>query len=276
MKALIAVVCLLGLGAVVGAVVIGTRSFDGTVVDHPYEHGLAWDRDLARRRESGLEVRLLGTTFSPGPTRAAFTISGAGSGTVGDRDVTVRVRRPSSAEHERETPALRQPDGSWAAAVLLPVAGRWELAVLVERSDGRIEFPSAIVVTGEGGGAGAGSADGCDLNHGPCTAALAGGAGSLTLEISPRPIRTMGEQEFSVRLACAAQPCAPQGVSVSLTMPGMYMGENTVPLAPAAGGGLYRGRGTIVRCPSGRSLWQATVKVPPLGEVSFAFETDRP
>jgi hypothetical protein len=86
----------------------------------------------------------------------------------------------------------------------------------------------------------------------------------------------MREKEFSVRLACAAKPCAPQGVSVSLIMPGMYMGENTVPLAPAAEGGLYRGRGTIVRCPSGRRLWQATVKAQPFGEVSFAFETDRP
>jgi nitrogen fixation protein FixH len=275
MKALIFLICLLGVGAIVGAVVIGTRSFDGTVVDHPYEHGLAWDRDQARRRDSGLGVQLLNTTFSVGSSRAAFTISGDGAGRVGDRNVTVRVRRPSSAEHERETPALRQPDGSWAATVRLPVAGRWELAVVVERPDGSIEFPTAITVTGDGGAA-APAAVGCDLNSGPCSAALPRGEGSLTLEISPRPILTMRELEFSVRLACASTPCAPQAAGVTLTMPGMYMGENTVPLAPGGEPGLYRGRGTIVRCPSGRSLWQATVKVPPLGEVSFAFETDRP
>ena len=53
------------------------------------------------------------------------------------------------------------------------------------------------------------------------------------------------------------------------------MGENTVALAPP-GEGPSRGRGAIVRCPSGRRLWRATVQVPPLGEVAFDFETDRP
>jgi nitrogen fixation protein FixH len=276
MKALILIVCLLGLGAIVGAVVVGTRSFDGTVVEHPYEHGLAWDRDQGRRRDSGLEVRVLNTAFRTGSNLAAFTISGVGADGIGDRDVTVRVRRPASAEHERTTPARKQSDGSWAAEALLPVAGRWELAVLVERPGGRIDFPAAITVSGGGGGVVATAADGCDLNRGPCRLALPGGAGSLTVEISPRPIRTMRDLEFSVRLSCASPPCAPQDVSVALTMPGMYMGENTVTLAPGEEAGLYRGRGTIVRCPSGRSLWKATVKAPPLGEAAVTFETDRP
>lgn len=278
MRALIAVVCLLGLGAVVGAVVVGTRSFDGTVVDHPYEHGLEWDKDRVRRRDSGLEVRLMQTTFVKGPGSVAFTIEGTGSaaGRVGDRDVSVRVRRPDSAGHDRETPARLQPDGTWVAAVRLPLEGRWELSVIIERTDGRISFPASIAVVGEGAAAGPGAADGCDVSRGPCSAPLPGGAGTITLEISPRPVQTMRELELSVRLACAAPPCGPERVSVSLSMPGMYMGENTVPLAPAGEAGLYRGRGVIVRCPSGRSLWRATVKAPPLGDVAFAFETDRP
>jgi len=151
MKAVIAVVSALGLGAVVGAVVVGTRSFEGTVVDHPYEHGLSWDRDHARRRDSGLEVRLRDAAFPAGSGRAAFTISGAAADSLGDRDVSVRVRRPESGEHQRETPARRQPDGSWEAPVLLPMAGRWELAVIVAHPDGVIEFPAAIVVSNAGG-----------------------------------------------------------------------------------------------------------------------------
>jgi nitrogen fixation protein FixH len=276
MKTLIAVVSALGLGAVVGAVVVGTRSFEGTVVDHPYEHGLSWDRDHARRRDSGLKVRLRNTTFPSGPGRAAFTISGAAAGRLGDRDVSVRVRRPETAEHQQVTPARRRPDGSWEAAVHLPVTGRWELAVIVAQADGDIEFPAAITVTGASGGARDAAAAGCDLNRGTCGKPLPGGAGTLTLEIAPRPVSTMRELEFSVRVACPAPPCAAQAAAIVLTMPGMYMGENTVALAPAAEPGLSRGRGTIVRCPSGRSLWRATVKAPPLGEVAFDFETDRP
>jgi hypothetical protein len=55
----------------------------------------------------------------------------------------------------------------------------------------------------------------------------------------------------------------------------MYMGENVVRLAPA-GEGRWRGRGVIVKCPSGRRAWRATVRVPPLGEAAFDFEADRP
>jgi hypothetical protein len=138
-----------------------------------------------------------------------------------------------------------------------------------------VEFPAAITVTGAGGETGDAAAGACDLNRGPCSAALPGGAGTLTLEIVPRPVRTMRELEFVVRLACAAPPCDARPAAVALTMPGMYMGENTVALTPAAVAGTFRGRGTIVRCPSGRSLWRATVKAPPLGEVVFDFETDR-
>jgi nitrogen fixation protein FixH len=276
MKALIAVACALGLGAVAGAIVIGTRSFDGTVVDHPYEHGLDWDRDRDRRRDSGLAVRLRDTLFAAGPARAVFTISGTAAASLGDQDVTVRVRRPATAENQAETRARRQPDGSWEAPVPLPVPGRWELTVAIARPDGAVEFPAAIVVTEAAGGVPAGAAAECDLNRGPCARPLPGGAGTLTLDITPRPIRTMRELEFSVRLACAAPPCAAQAAAIALTMPGMYMGENTVALAPAGEPGLSRGRGTIVRCPSGRRLWRAAVQVPPLGEVPFEFETDRP
>jgi nitrogen fixation protein FixH len=273
MKALVVAVCLVGLAAVAGPIVVGMRTFEGTVVEHPYERGLAWDGELARRRESGLEVRLANTTYGTGTARVALSIGGAAAGGVGDGDVAVRVRRPETAEHERTVPARRHADGAWAAEVPLPVPGRWELAVLVERPGGRIDFPFAIAVGA--GAAGAADSAECDLNRGPCRRQLPGG-GSLTLEIAPWPVRTMRELEFTVRLACAKPPCAVTGVSVSLTMPGMYMGENSVVLAPAQEPGFYRGRGTIVRCPSGRSLWQAKVQAPPLGEAAFTFATDRP
>jgi len=278
MKIVIALVCLCGLGAVVGAIVIGTRTFDGTVVEHPYEHGLAWDRDRERKRDAGLAVRLTRTAFARGPARASFAITGAAAAAIDDRHVTVRVRRPSSAAYDGEFPARRESDGSWSAPVRLPLEGRWELIVVIERPEGSIEFPAEVAVAA-GVAPGAvppdAAAAACDLNRGPCTATLPGGAGSMTLQISPRPVKTMQELTFEVRIACAAPPCPPREVDLALTMPGMYMGENPVRLAPA-GDGLYRGRGVIVRCPSGRGSWQATVQAPPFGAAAFTFETDRP
>ncbi len=63
-------------------------------------------------------------------------------------------------------------------------------------------------------------------------------------------------------------------VRISLSMPGMYMGENVVRLAPQAAG-VYQGTGVIVRCPSGKTTWQAAVSVrrgAAMETAAFVFE----
>jgi len=43
MRTAIILICILALAATLGTVVVGMRTFDGLVVDKPYETGLAWD-----------------------------------------------------------------------------------------------------------------------------------------------------------------------------------------------------------------------------------------
>ena len=57
---------------------------------------------------------------------------------------------------------------------------------------------------------------------------------------------------------------------IDLGMPGMNMGPNRVLLKPSAASA-YEGTGVIVRCPSGRKIWQATLTVPDVGAVRFVF-----
>ena len=67
MKTLISSVVIVGLSAVIGAVVIGIKSFDGTVTVKPYEEGLAWDEahkvklnsDILKMGENNLQFTLL-------------------------------------------------------------------------------------------------------------------------------------------------------------------------------------------------------------------------
>jgi len=58
---------------------------------------------------------------------------------------------------------------------------------------------------------------------------------------------------------------------IDLGMPGMNMGPNRVQLK-SAGNATYEGRGVIVRCPSGRRTWQATVTIPDVGQTDFIFD----
>jgi hypothetical protein len=107
-------------------------------------------------------------------------------------------------------------------------------------------------------GTGKSAAAACDLGAGPCTRALEGG-GEVTLELSPRPLRTMRELVVSADLRGAASGEG-SAVAVSFEMAGMEMGRNEARLE-ASGGGRHAGKAVLVRCPSGRSDWTAEVRV---------------
>ncbi|RJQ15309.1 MAG: hypothetical protein C4560_10705 [Nitrospiraceae bacterium] len=72
MKTLIVIVTIIALSAVVGAIVVGVRVFDGVVVENPYETGLEWDRIQNEKADSGpLNDRDLHAVFdiNPKPVR---------------------------------------------------------------------------------------------------------------------------------------------------------------------------------------------------------------
>ena len=98
----------------------------------------------------------------------------------------------------------------------------------------------------------------CDLQSGPCKQPLPSG-GEVTLSIGPRPVRAMQDLEFTVTVTPASAAAGAE-VAIVLTMPGMYMGETRAALAPA-GEGVFRGKGVVVRCSSGRRDWNADVLV---------------
>ena len=108
----------------------------------------------------------------------------------------------------------------------------------------------------------------CDLHRGACTQNLAGA--TITLAVTPQPVKAMQDLLFQISLS-GKLPEVTQLPYIDLGMPGMNMGPNRVQLK-SAGNAVYEGRGVIVRCPSGRRTWQATVTVPNLGQTDFIFD----
>lgn len=100
----------------------------------------------------------------------------------------------------------------------------------------------------------------CDIDRGPCERTGPGDV-RLTLEIGPRPVKTMADLRFTVRAWRGGQPLGGKAGEISLQMPGMYMGENRVKLAAQADGSL-QGQGLLVRCPTGKRVWAAEVTLP--------------
>ena len=56
MKTFMVIAVIAALAAVGGSIIVGVRSFDGTVTDNPYEKGLLWDDMRNRKSKLGWKV----------------------------------------------------------------------------------------------------------------------------------------------------------------------------------------------------------------------------
>jgi hypothetical protein len=108
----------------------------------------------------------------------------------------------------------------------------------------------------------------CDLHAGSCTQSVS--EHTVTLEVTPRPVKAMQDLSFKVGLSRELPPNT-KPPYIDLGMPGMNMGPNRVRLEPT-GSTVFEGSGIIVRCPSGRRTWRATVTIPGMGQVDFIFD----
>lgn len=108
----------------------------------------------------------------------------------------------------------------------------------------------------------------CDLHAGPCTRSFS--ENTVTLEVTPRPVKAMQDLAFKITLNAKLLPNA-KPPYIDLGMPGMNMGPNRV-LLKSSGNATYEGRGVIVKCPSGRRTWRATVTIPDVGHADFIFD----
>jgi hypothetical protein len=106
----------------------------------------------------------------------------------------------------------------------------------------------------------------CGIHESSCTKTI--GNYSVELDVHPKPVTAMQDLTFRVSVTGDAISQAPY---IDLGMPGMHMGRNRVDLKPSTTTS-YEGQGVIVRCPSGKRIWRATVTLPSIGKAEFTFD----
>lgn len=112
----------------------------------------------------------------------------------------------------------------------------------------------------------------CDLQAGPCTAALPGG-GNLSFAIAPRPIPVLRP----LRLEATLSGAEAKSVEVDFTGVDMKMGFNR-PALQASGAGRFSGEATLPICTASSMIWRATVLANVRGKLyaaPFEFTTTR-
>lgn len=106
----------------------------------------------------------------------------------------------------------------------------------------------------------------CGIHESNCTKTI--GLYTVELDIYPKPVTAMQDLTFRVSISGGAISQIPY---IDLGMPGMHMGPNRVDLKQTTAM-IYEGQGVIVRCPSGKRIWRATVTLPSIGKAEFTFD----
>jgi nitrogen fixation protein FixH len=236
------------LAIIAGTVLVGSKVREETVVAHPYEEGLRNDADRASRAARGLAVAVEDEAPVTGAAPFAFRLVDRQGHPVEGAAIEVELSRPDTGRGDVRAAAKESADGRYAAPVAFPAPGPWDVRFDVQSGGDRVRLERRLV-----------AAAACDLGASPCTRVLPGGD-EVTLELGPRPLRMMTELAAVVTVRRAGAPAEPDAVTVSFEMPGMRMGKNEIRLA-RSGAGRFEGKAVLVRCPSGRKDWIATVSL---------------
>lgn len=147
MKTLISIVVIVGLAAVIGAVVVGMKSFDGTVTAKPYEEGLAWDEAHKDRSELGWSIKLDNAVFKTGDNDLRFALLDKhGSPLNLSSAISLNISRPSTDAYDRRVDVEKLGEGLYRASVNFPLYGQWDIKIYLINNDKKIEFKERVFV----------------------------------------------------------------------------------------------------------------------------------
>ncbi|HUI67634.1 MAG TPA: FixH family protein [Nitrospirota bacterium] len=144
MRILIIVICIIALAATIGAIIVGKRSFEGLVVEKPYETGLAWDETRNKQTNLGWTVSVQGARFKTGKNELIVKVVDKSRSLLTDAAVSVTVSRSSTREYDKTYRTIEQSDGRYHASISLPLYGSWDLIIDVSRKNDHSIFKEAI------------------------------------------------------------------------------------------------------------------------------------
>lgn len=144
MKALIVVVTLIVLSAVVAVIVIGTKSFEGIVVERPYETGLSWDAREKEKDSLGWELHFMTKRFLTGENSVVLEVSDKEGRLISDAELSLTVSRPSTDAYDKVYAVSEQAGNMYQAVVQLPLFGYWNMNTRVTNMGKTVIFHKTI------------------------------------------------------------------------------------------------------------------------------------
>lgn len=144
MRFLIIGICVFVAAFTVGTIVIGDRSFDGVVVDKPYETGLDWDNIRERKAKLGWIVSVGKGPFQTGRNDLFVSIADRNGTALSKARVSVKITRPATSTFDRTYGATELPDGRYHVSIDLAGYGTWNAVVTVVRGNDHTDYTQPL------------------------------------------------------------------------------------------------------------------------------------
>jgi len=140
----------MGIVTAVNAVmiVLAVSTFRGLAVDHPFEKGRTYERQLAQLEAQDRQGWSVVPSFRADGTGGELAVAyrSRDGRPVPDLAVTVELTRPVERRAPQVVALAYRGDGIYAAHLDLPLRGRWEGRVSAEGSAGRHALATRIWV----------------------------------------------------------------------------------------------------------------------------------
>ena len=141
MRNLIVIISIVVVAMTIGTIIVGSRMFDGVVVERPYDTGLAWDEAQKRQARLGWKVVVVNATLNVGSNELILGISDRDGTLLNDATVVVTVSRPSTKAYDRIYRAVPRGGGRYQVPISLPLVGLWDIRTEITR---REELSTAV------------------------------------------------------------------------------------------------------------------------------------
>jgi nitrogen fixation protein FixH len=150
MKVLLTGVAIAGLLAVAGSIIIGIRSFDGPVTEHPYKRGLQWDSIQQKRESLGWHVIINNDVLYTGINELSFSLLDRNGSPLDGKDIGIEITRPSSSRHDAEV-AAEDRGNRYRAVINFPLYGYWDMSFTVKTENEEVAITKRVFVKKGGG-----------------------------------------------------------------------------------------------------------------------------
>lgn len=128
----------------VATIMVGSKSFEGTVVEKPYETGLDWDKIQMRKSKLAWTVTINSETYRIGKNEVSISVRDSTGKPLPHAAVNVKLTRPSTNRFDKTFRTKPQQGGDFLATLDLPVYGNWDMVILVQNGSDESSFTQAI------------------------------------------------------------------------------------------------------------------------------------